>query len=120
MTAAQLDIFFQFNIFTDQILDRGLATGTMSPRRFGVGGVLFDFLFLSPVVLGVVSTVAIAAYAIGAAGAVQYARAPSLVATHLFGYLYVLAHTSLVVFAHLGMVNDAKKVEAYNATPGTA
>jgi len=117
MTPAQLDIFFQFNIFTDQILDRGLATGRMTPRRFGIGGLIFDFLFLSPNILGAITSLALGSFALGSFGAIQYSRAPSLVAVHLFGYLYVLAHTALVLFAHLGMLNDAKKVEAYNKRP---
>lgn len=120
LTSAQLDLFFKFNIFTNQLLDRGLAKGVMAPRRFGLLGAAFDFLFMAQIFLFAIGAIALTAFALGSTGLLEYSRAPWLVAAHLFAYLYVLLHTAFVVGAHLGMMGDATKVEAYNALDATA
>lgn len=107
----QLDLFFKFNIFTDQLLDRGLVTGAMQPRKYGLLGKLYDFLFMAPVLVGGIGVLALTSYALGRLGVLHYSRPPAKVAIHFFGYLYVLLHTMFVTIAHLGMKGDAAKVE---------
>lgn len=114
ITSDQSGLLDKFNVFTYQLLDRGLAAGTMKPRTFGLLGTIFDFIFMVPLFLGFFGLLGFGAYGLGTFGVLNYKRSPGTVAFHFFSYCFVLLHTMFVVFAHLGMKNDAKKVEDYN------
>jgi len=120
MTPEQQDIFANFTMFMPQLLDIGLATGTMPPHKTGFLGELFDFAFMASPVFGMVGVISLVGFSLGHFGVLTYSRAPLAVATHLFGYLYVLIHTAFVVGAHLSMAGQAKDVEKYNAMADVA
>ena len=118
LTPAHLDLFFAFNIFTDQMLSRGLASGSMAPRKFGVLGYAFDFLAMAGIFYTAIFGVSTIVFGLGKFGLLTYARAPLVVAAHSFCYLYCLLHTAFVVGAHIGMFAGAKAVVAYNNGEG--
>ena len=88
------------------MLDRGLVSGTMAPRRFGALGGAADFL-LSPLQpLALAAPLAILGASL--AGATDLLLMPGplswLVITHATARLYVVVHTLYVVLAHAFMV----------------